>query len=163
MLVVLTDPGCPGQVLESHKQFCACISMSPIKPDKQNNISSPCFTQMYQSLLSLMICHTHRNSFLYSAEWESQFATDSPVTGHWKIFWLMSQCGGAITVRIVILLKQRLAVISTVDFIYTCVSVWIREAIKEPLFSWLHMNDDEHQPASFLLVFWLLISWNLIW
>jgi len=122
MLLVLADPGCPGQVLESHKQFCACMLMCPIKPDKQNNISSPCFNQLHQSLLRLMICHTHRNS-LFSSQWESQFATDSPVTGHRKIFWLMSQCSGAITVRIVILLKQRLAVISTVNFIYTCVSV----------------------------------------
>jgi len=46
-LVVLADPGSPGQVLESHRQSCACMSTSPIKPDRQNNINSPNCTRVY--------------------------------------------------------------------------------------------------------------------
>jgi len=62
MLVVLTDPGCPGQVLEIHKQFCAFMLIPPLKADKPNNINSPYFNQLHQSIPSLMICHTQRTS-----------------------------------------------------------------------------------------------------
>ena len=38
MLVMLTDPGCPGHVLENHKQFCTFMLIPPLKSNKQNNI-----------------------------------------------------------------------------------------------------------------------------
>jgi len=111
MLVMLTDPGYPGQVLDKHKQLCTCMLIPPLKSNKQNNI--PIHTP-FQPIAPESIEFDdlpYPQDFTFQFPWKWQFATDSPVTGHRQAFWLMSQCDCTITVMIVILLKQRLAVI----------------------------------------------------
>jgi len=97
MFLVLSDPDCPGQILESHNNNIASEFI------KLDGLPYP---------YKLIVPVSYENHSLLS---------DFPVTVHRKILAGITQCGSTITARIAIFLVK--ADSCTVNFINISVSV----------------------------------------
>jgi len=97
MFLVLSDPDCSGQILESHNNNIASEST------KLDGLPNP-----YE--------------FIVPVSYENySMSSDFPVTVHRKTLTGITQCGGTITVRIATLLVK--AGSCTVNFINICIKV----------------------------------------